>query len=72
MLTYIFEPRFKIMLQCWEEDPEKRPSFTEMLSTLNTCAGLFYQSYLFLSSNPQYCSAIMEVFSIFRYGDWLY
>ena len=41
----IFKNRFQTMLQCWEENPNKRPTFTELLSNLNLCAGMWHQNY---------------------------
>ena len=47
--------RFEIMLLCWNEDPEKRLAFTEILSTLNTFAGMLTNENDLKIEHTNYC-----------------
>ncbi len=49
--------RYELMMRCWEKDPEDRPTFTEVVTTLESILGI-QQDYLTPQSNDSYLELV--------------
>ncbi len=50
-------PRYELMVKCWEKNPEDRPTFTEVVMTLESILGI-QEDYLTPKSYNNYLDVV--------------